>query len=96
MPRHSFWLAKLINIILSVVQVIIGLYIMLKLFGAAEVPFVRFIYTLNAPLLAPFVGIFEPVTLMDDYQLDLSAVFAFIVYSIVGYILMRLALLIER
>ncbi|MGV3487293.1 MAG: YggT family protein [Tuberibacillus sp.] len=96
MQPHSFWLVKLINIFLSIVQIVIGLYIVLKMFGAAEVPFVRFIYGLSAPLLSPFAGIFNPVKFMDNYQLDLSAIFALIIYSAIGFILMRLALLIER
>jgi len=96
MQQHSFWLARLINIVLSVVQIIVGLYIVLKMFGAADVPFVRFIYNISAPLLSPFVGIFQPITFLDRYMLDLSAVFALIIYSAIGFLLMRLALLIER
>ena len=95
MQQNSFWLVKVINIIVSIVQILLGLYIILKMFGAAMVPFVRWVYSISAPLLSPFVGIFEPVKFMGNYVLDLSAVFALIIYSAVGYILIKLAVMIE-
>ncbi|GGE48692.1 hypothetical protein GCM10011391_29400 [Pullulanibacillus camelliae] len=95
MKKKSFILSRIINILVSAVQIIMGLYIVLKLFGAAEVPFVHWIYTLSAPLLAPFKGIFHSILFQESYYLDLSAVFALIVYSIAGYVLVRLALVIE-
>lgn len=95
MRPKSFWLTRVLNIIVSIVQILIGLYILLKMFGAAEVPFVRWVYAIDSPLLSPFIGIFEPVKFMDNYILDLSAVFALIIYSAVGYILIKLAAMIE-
>jgi uncharacterized protein YggT (Ycf19 family) len=95
MRPNSFWLTKILNIIVSIVQILIGLYIVLKMFGAALVPFVRWVYAINSPLLSPFQGIFDPVRFMNDYILDLSAVFALIIYSAVGYLLIKLAAMIE-
>ncbi|MBM7646058.1 uncharacterized protein YggT (Ycf19 family) [Scopulibacillus daqui] len=88
--KQSF-LAKIINIILSIVQIIIALYIVIKLFGASNVPFVQWLNTISEPLLRPFEGMFHPVEISKGYILDLSAVFALIAYSAIGYILIRLA-----
>lgn len=87
--RKPSILVRIINIVLSVIQVILGLFIVLKLFGAADVPFVSWVDSLANPLLRPFQGIFDPVTFSGQYVLDLSAVFALIVYSVIGYILIK-------
>ncbi len=88
-------IAKVINVILTIVQIILLLFIVLKLFSAGNVPFVSWIESLSSPLLAPFRGIFQPVTFSGKYVLDLSAVFALIVYSIIGYVLIKLASMIR-
>lgn len=81
---------KVINVLISIVQIIIGLGIVLKLFNANLVPFVKWVYGLETPLIAPFKGIFNPAELAPHYLLDLSAVFALIVYSVIGYTLIKL------
>lgn len=83
-------LSKIINILLSVIQIIIGLFIALKLFNAKDVPFVNLIHGLSEPLLSPFQNMFQPVTLGGHYILDLSALFALIVYSVIGYVLQKI------
>lgn len=81
---------KIINGLISLIQIIIGLGIILKLFGAKDVPFVRAVYSLETPLLSPFKGMFQPVALAPHYYLDLSALFALIIYSVAGYVLLKL------
>ena len=55
--------SKWINIILEIVEAIIGIHILLKLFHAnPNVPFVHWMYRLSAPLLRPFNGIFHDMT----------------------------------
>nr|WP_239540921.1 YggT family protein [Pullulanibacillus pueri] len=93
--RKRFLVTKILNVVVSAVQILLGLYIVLKLFGAAEVPFVRWIYDLSKPFLAPFEGVFKPILFQEEYLLDLSALFALIIYSIVGYIIIRLVMAIE-
>jgi uncharacterized protein YggT (Ycf19 family) len=94
MRSISFVLNRLINVIVSIIQIIMGLAILLKLFGARDVPFVRFVYALEAPMLAPFKGIFQPIQLNALYVLDTSALFALIIYSLIGYVLIKLVSLI--
>ncbi|WEG13795.1 YggT family protein [Pullulanibacillus sp. KACC 23026] len=90
MKRGAHILIKLINGIVSIIQLLIGLGLVLKFFGARPVPFVRFMYALEAPLLAPFNGIFLPINFSPQYVLDMSALFALIVYSVIGYTLIKL------
>ncbi|HSU80154.1 MAG TPA: YggT family protein [Candidatus Angelobacter sp.] len=90
MRSISFVLNRVINILISVIQIIMGVSILLQLFGAREVPFVRFVYALEAPLLAPFKGIFQPIHLNALYVLDTSALFALIIYSLLGFLLLKL------
>ncbi|HET7657496.1 MAG TPA: YggT family protein [Bacillales bacterium] len=83
--------SKWINIILEVVEAIIGIHILLKLFNAnPNVPFVNWMYQLSAPLLRPFNGIFHDMVFQGKYVLDLSAIFALIIYGIIGYLLILL------
>jgi len=75
---------KLISILLTFVQVVIVLYILLQFFGANPTPFVNLLNSLSEPILKPFQGIFHPIV-FNEHSLDLSAVFALIVYSIIGF-----------
>ncbi|GGL53094.1 YggT family protein [Sporolactobacillus putidus] len=82
--KNAGMLPKLVSILLTFVQVIIALEILLQFFGANETPFVRLLNGLSQPILQPFQGIFHPVV-FSGHTLDLSAVFALIVYSVVGF-----------
>ncbi|MFT8361876.1 MAG: YggT family protein [Sporolactobacillus sp.] len=88
-------LPKLISILLTFVQVVLVLFILLKFFAANETPFVHLLNNLAEPMLQPFEGIFHPVV-FNGRTLDLSAVFALIVYSVIGFGLQRIAALIKR
>jgi uncharacterized protein YggT (Ycf19 family) len=87
--KSSGMFPKLVSILLTVIQIIITLYILLKFFGANETPFVVFLNGLSAPLLNPFRNIFDSVV-FSGHILDLSAVFALIVYSVVGFGLQKI------
>jgi len=95
MKKQNHLLSKIITLLVYIVQITLGLYGVFKLFGAAEVPFVHWVYMLSEPLLTPFKGIFHSILLQQAYFLDASDVFALFVYSIAGYILIHLALAIE-
>ncbi len=78
---------KVVNTLVSIVQLLLVFYIFLELFNANQVTFVRWIYGLAEPLMRPFAGVFDPYVINGQYTLDLSAVFAFMVYSAFGYLL---------
>lgn len=87
--KSSGMLPKLIGILLTFIQLVIVSNILLLFFGANKTPFVQFVNGLSAPLLNPFEGIFHSVVL-GGHVLDLSAVFALIVYSVVGFGLQKI------
>lgn len=90
-------LGKVVNIIVEIIEAILGIHILLKLFQAnADVPFVRWTFDLSTPLLRPFKGIFKEMVFQNHYVLDLSALFALIIYGIAGYLVMLLIGAVER
>ncbi|RYM06175.1 YggT family protein [Sporolactobacillus sp. THM7-7] len=92
--KNSGTLPKVISILVTYVQIVIALKILLQFFGANATPFVGLINSLNEPLLQPFAGTFQPVVL-DGHVLNLSAVFALIVYSVIGFGLQKILGLIK-
>jgi uncharacterized protein YggT (Ycf19 family) len=69
----------------TVVLVLLFLAFLLLLLGAnPDAGFVEWVYRSVQRAMAPFRGIFEPVELGDDSRLDISILFAMIVYGFVG------------
>jgi uncharacterized protein YggT (Ycf19 family) len=69
----------------AITIVLLFLAFLLQLFGAdPSAGFVEFIYRSTARAMAPFRGIFESVPLSDNSVLDISILFAIIVYSFVA------------
>lgn len=76
---------NLINVFVSAVLAVLGLRFVLRLFGAnQDTTFVSWLYETSAVLLEPFRGIFTPQTFENNVVLELSTLFAMIVYAIVG------------
>lgn len=66
--------------------IVLGLRVFLLAFSAnAGTPFVNFIYTTSANYLQPFRGIFPPKTVGTTGYLDVAALFAMIMYALVGW-----------
>lgn len=76
---------RIVWFIVGVVSAIIALRFILLLLGANQgAGFTDFIYTLSAPLVAPFVGIFgEPV--YGTSVVEISSVLAIVVYLLIGW-----------
>ncbi|MGH3507793.1 MAG: hypothetical protein ACRDO2_11375 [Nocardioidaceae bacterium] len=69
----------------SIVLVLLFLAFLLLLLGAnPDAGFVEWVYRSVERAMAPFRGIFEPVELTDSSTLDISILFAMIVYAFVG------------
>jgi len=84
-------LAGLINFFTAVALLFLGFRVVLRLFGAnADVEFVRWVYDSSAILLQPFRGIFPTQTIGPDFVIDFSALFAMVVYGLVGMALLSL------
>ena len=68
--------------------VLLFLAFVLQLFGAnPEAGFTQWVYRSVERSMAPFRGIFEPITLSDQSVLDTSLLFAMIVYGLVALFL---------
>jgi uncharacterized protein YggT (Ycf19 family) len=76
-------------VIVALVLLLLGFF--LKLFGAnPHAPFAEWLYRGLKRVMAPFRGLFEPVPLDGRSVLDVSILFAMIVYGIVGIALSAL------
>ena len=80
-------IAILADWIFSFVEGVIGLRILLKFFGAnPAAPFVLWVYQTSKPLLAPFEGIFPSAVTQGGFVLEISALFALLVYGFLAYV----------
>jgi uncharacterized protein YggT (Ycf19 family) len=80
--RALLWLVYLW---VTLTLVLLALMFVLQLFGAnPEAGFVEWVYRSTERAMAPFRGIFEPVALTDESVLDISVLFAMIVYLLVA------------
>jgi uncharacterized protein YggT (Ycf19 family) len=88
--RILLWL---VYIWVAITLVLLFLSLILQLFGANPTAgFVDWVYRSTERAMAPFRGIFEPVTFSDKSVLDVSVLFAMIVY---GFVALGLHLAIE-
>lgn len=66
--------------------IVLGLRVFLLAFSAnAATPFVNFIYNTSATFLNPFRGIFPPRSVGETGYLDVAALFAMIIYALLGW-----------
>jgi hypothetical protein len=86
----AYRLTQVIYWVLALVEGLIALRLILKLLGAnPSAGFAQFIYSITAPLVAPFVGLFaNPV--YQNSMLELGSVVALIVYGLVAWLLAKL------
>ena len=84
-------LSGFINGLFGLIEGLLGLRVILKLFGAnATAPFVHWLYGVTAPLLAPFQGAFPAPELKGGFVIEFTALFAILVYALVAYLLQTL------
>lgn len=66
--------------------IMLGLRVFLLAFSAnSSTPFVNFIYTTSQSFLNPFRGIFPPKSVGETGYLDVAALFAIIIYALLGW-----------
>ncbi len=86
------FIAGLINFFVAVAEIFLGLRVLLRLFGAnSSNTFVQFIYDSSDVLLQPFRGIFPTAQITPSSVLDFSALFAMLVYALIGMTFLWLA-----
>ncbi len=75
----------LIDTIVGFIELLIGVRILLKFFGAnLATPFVAWVYETSRPLLAPFANMFPSPTFTSGFVIEFSALFALIFYAFIG------------
>lgn len=90
-------ISGLISFFVGLAEIILGIRVVLRLFSAnPSVAFVGWIYETSSSLMAPFRGIFPQAVINRGYVLDFSAIFAMLVYGLVGYLVLSLVATITR
>jgi hypothetical protein len=85
MSKLVLWL---LYAVVTVNNVLLFLAFFLQLFGAnPDADFTAWVYRSVTRAMAPFRGIFEPVSLTDESVLDPSLLFAMIIYGVVSTLL---------
>lgn len=79
---------RLIDFFVGLAVALLALRVLFRLFGAnAGAGFVEFIYETTDVLLAPFRGIFPVAEINPGNVLDIPALFAMLMYVLIGYLL---------
>ena len=69
-------------------EIVLGFRIFLLLFSAnPNTPFVQFIYRTSDDFMAPFRGIFPPHQSMTGGYLDVTALFALVIYALIAVLM---------
>lgn len=81
---------RIVWFIVGVINTLIALRFVLLLLGANRgAAFTDFIYTMSAPFVAPFVGIFgEPV--YGQSVFEISSLLAIVIYTLIGLAIAKL------
>ncbi len=93
---QGFFVIRLVNIIVGIIEGALILRVILELFGAnSSSPFVGWLYGVTNAIIAPFVGIFSSLNIGSGmFVIDTVAIVAMIGYAILGWIVIKLLSLI--
>lgn len=81
---------RVIAYLTGLIQGLLLVRVFFRAIGANPVaPAAQWVYTLSEPLIAPFAGLL-PDPRAGDYVLELTTLFAVVVYTIAGFLLRRL------
>src|ERR1700681_4182093 len=87
---YNFRAAAIVGFIVGVIDVLIAARFLGKLFGASShSAFVNGIYSVSAPLVAPFTGIFGD-TGSKTNTFDAASLVALVVYAVIGWAIVLL------
>ena len=95
--RIGRWLVLFVYGFVVVAVTILGIAFFLRLFNAnVSAPFVEWIYRSTAVIMQPFRGIFPPVEGEQGSVLDVSILFAMLMYSLFGIVVHNLVDFLDR
>jgi len=87
----AYKLQQGIYILFGVVEAVIAIRLILRLFGAnAQAGFAQLIYGVTGPLVAPFQGLFGTVQ-SEGNVLEPQSLVALVVYALVAWLVVKLA-----
>jgi uncharacterized protein YggT (Ycf19 family) len=90
-------LKSIINWFVFIVETILGLRVLFLILNAnPTAPFVNWIYRTSDTILSPFRGIFTAQSISLGHILDITALFAMLMYSLFGFLLESLVSLIPE
>ncbi|GLV55590.1 hypothetical protein KDH_24340 [Dictyobacter sp. S3.2.2.5] len=86
MINTRYWITSLIYFLLGVLEVVLGLRFLFRLFGASEgSPFIRFLYDLSHPFVYIFNGIFNDQTIGSTGVFEVSTILAMLIYALIAW-----------
>jgi len=95
-PSYTNPVIAIVWWVVGLLDTLIAIRFVLKLFGAnLTAPFVRFMYDLTAPLVAPFHGIFN-TTAEGRSIFEPESIVAIIIYTLVGWGIVSLVRVVSR
>ncbi len=81
-------LISITDLVIGLIEFLIGLRVILKIFGASQsASFVSWVNETTQPLVQPFAGIFPSPRLEGLFVIEFSALFALVVYALIGYLI---------
>lgn len=84
MNRLSYFLKRVVDLMITVVVALLGLRFILRLFDAnADNGFVSWVYDSSAEVLDPFRNVFT-TTNVDGLVIEFSTIFAILVYGLIA------------
>lgn len=76
--------------LIGIMETFLGVRFFLKILGASQqASFVRWVYATTDSIMEPFIGMFPSPSLGPYFIIELNAIFAMIVYALVGYFIIR-------
>jgi uncharacterized protein YggT (Ycf19 family) len=87
---YNYTAERIVWFVTAVVASLIAIRFVMRLLGASyDAEFVRFIYSITAPLVAPFRGIF-PAAGQGAYIIEPESLIAIVIYVLIGWALVAL------
>lgn len=87
----SFFISRLINAVIGIIEFILLLRFGLELLGAnATSSFVAWVYNTSAVFIGPFIGAFPGIYIGPNSFIDIVAILAMVAYAIIGWLLIEL------
>ena len=80
----SLLMISLVNFVLGLIELLVGLRFILKLFAAGSAPFVNWIYETSQPLVNPFIGIFPNPVLTGGFVIEFASLIALLAYALIA------------